>query len=83
MTADLLVTPDPVDQGLEGQLAAIVIKGIHTTYFDCYPTASKSAHDVQAAILDFCGSREMIDMDIAAIKVSIRTKVLPQSPCVV
>ena len=59
-TGDHLITQNELDQGLEGQETAVVLKDRFSGWRDCYPKASKSADDAYAALLDFQGPKDSV-----------------------
>ena len=55
ISADHLITQDDMDQGIEGETAALTIVDIDTKWFDSYAVHNKEADFAAGSLIDFVG----------------------------
>ena len=56
LTADHLITQGEIDQGMDDELAGIVVKDLGTRWFDVHAVATKDAADAGISLKDFAGA---------------------------
>ena len=62
LTFDHIVTVDPAAMSVEGDANALTIKDLGTGWIECCPTAFKTEDDTVAALQQFVGPKERVEL---------------------